>query len=493
MSEASGGFARHKTALERTDLSRPARLALNDGIITQNIRVLDYGCGRGGDIRRLRERGIDCDGWDPTHRPDGPRTPADVVNLGYVVNVIEDVTERAEVLRTAWSLATRVLVVAARLEVEAHQIIGGCHQDGFVTRLGTFQKLYHQDELRRWIEGTLEVPSVPAGPGVFYVFRNEADRQTFLASRYRRLSAVPRVRRSDELFERHKDILQPLLEFLGQQGRLPQSEELGGAQAICEAFGSIQRAFRVIRTVVDEAQWEDVQQQRTEDLLIYLALSRFSRRPRLTELPATLQFDMRAFFTSYKAACELADALLFSAGHMPSVERLCQQAKVGKLTPSALYVHESALTRLPPVLRLYEGCARAFIGAVEGANVIKLHRDSPQVSYLAYPDFESDPHPSLHSSLLVALQTFRIQVRHFNNSKNPPILHRKEEFVAEDHPQRAKFARLTVQEERHGLYEAPERIGTQAGWEQVLHEHGVSLRGHRVVLSKSTAKQARTP
>ncbi|HEX5747162.1 MAG TPA: DNA phosphorothioation-associated putative methyltransferase [Archangium sp.] len=484
MSEAAPGFARHRTALARTDLSRPARLALNDGVITQSTRVLDYGCGRGGDIRRLREQGIDCDGWDPAHRPDGPRNQADVVNLGYVVNVIEDVAERAEVLRTAWSLATKVLVVAARLEVEAHQIIGGCHQDGFVTRLGTFQKLYHQDELRRWIDGTLEVASVPAGPGVFYIFRDEAARQTFLASRYRRLGAAPRVRRSDELFERHKDILQPLLDFLGHQGRLPQQEELSGAQAICEAFGSIQRAFRVVRAVVDEAQWEDVQQQRTEDLLIYLALSRFSRRPRLTELSAPLQLDMRAFFTSYKAACELADALLFSAGHMPSVDRLCQQSKIGKQTPSALYVHVSALDKLAPVLRIYEGCARAFIGAVESANVIKLHRGSPQVSYLSYPGFDTDPHPRLDSSLLVALQTFRIEVRHFSNSKNPPILHRKEEFVAEAYPQHAKFARLTAQEERHGLYESPERIGTQAGWEQVLQERGVSLRGHRVVLSR---------
>ncbi len=488
MSEATPGFARHRTALERTDLSRPVRLALNDSVITQDTRVLDYGCGRGGDVRRLRERGIECDGWDPAHRPDGPRAPTDVVNLGYVVNVIEDAEERAEVLRTAWTLAQKVLVVAARLEVEAHQIIGGCHQDGFVTRLGTFQKLYHQDELRRWIESTLEVPSVPAGPGVFYVFRDEAARQNFLASRYRRVGAAPRIRRCDELFERHKDILQPLLDFLGHHGRLPQPEELGGAPAIREAFGSIQRAFRVIRAAVDEAQWEDVQQQRTEDLLIYLALSRFSQRPRLTELSASLQLDMRAFFTSYRAACELADALLFSAGHMPSVDRLCQQSKVGKQTPSALYVHESALDKLPPVLRIYEGCARTFIGAVEGANIIKLHRGSPQVSYLSYPDFDSDPHPSLHSSLLVSLQTFRIEMRHFSTSKNPPIIHRKEEFVTESHPLHTKFARLTAQEERHGLYESPERIGTRAGWEQVLHERGVSLRGHRVVLKREGAK-----
>ena len=71
---------------------------------------------------------------------------------------------------------------------------------------------------------------------------------------------------------------------------------------------------------------------------------------------------------------------------------------MSKLTPSALYVHQAALEELDPVLRLYEGCARNYIGAVEGANLIKLHRGAPQISYLSYPDFDTDPHPAIRSS-----------------------------------------------------------------------------------------------
>lgn len=481
MSEVPTEIARHKTALRRTELSRPIRLALGDELISPSSSVFDYGCGRGGDLQRLREQGIPCEGWDPVHRPEGARTPAEVVNLGFVVNVIEDAEERAEVLRSAWGLARKVLVVSARLELDVRQAPGVALQDGFVTRLGTFQKLYQQDELRRWIDSVLETPSVPAGPGIFYVFREESARQAFLASRHHRRGAAPGVRRYDALFEQHKSLLQPLLHFLGAHGRLPQPEELAETQALCEALGSIPRAFRVIRAVLDETQWDEVQQRRTEDLLVYLALSRFDRRPKLSDLPAALRFDMRAFFTSYQAGCELADALLFSAGHVPSIHRLCQESKVGKLTPSALYIHESALSQLAPVLRIYEGCARAFIGSVEGANIIKLHRDSPRVSYLSYPDFEEDPHPSLRASLLVELQTFRMDLRRYEQVANPPILHRKEEFVTLEHPLREKFARLTAQEERHGLYTSPERIGTRNGWEQVLQAQGVSLRGHRVV------------
>lgn len=58
-----------------------------------------------------------------------------------------------------------------------------------------------------------------------------------------------------------------------------------------------------------------------------------------------------------------------------------------------MYLHCSALESLEPLLRIYEGCARAYLGTIEDANVVKLHRFSGEVSYLAYPDFDTDPHP----------------------------------------------------------------------------------------------------
>lgn len=458
------------------------RLALDDGLVRPDVRVFDYGCGHGEDVRQLRSRGIPCEGWDPVHRPSAAREPADVVNLGYVVNVIEDAEERGDVLRSAWGLAQRVLVVSARLIAEARPAQGtSAFEDGYVTRLGTFQKLYQQHELRAWIEQTLGRDVVPAGPGVFYAFRDAQLQQSFLAARYRRPIAAPRVRRSDALYDEHKALLSPMLDFLGARGRLPDPEELHNAAAIQEALGSVRRAFQVIRAAIGTEQWAEVENQRTQDLVVYLGLSRFGKRPKLSELPRDLQLDIRAFFTSYQTACELADALLFSVGDMATIDRLCRTSRIGKQTPAALYVHVDALHHLPTELRLYEGCARGYIGAVEGANLVKLHRDQPRVSYLRYPDFEDDAHPTLASALVVPLQTFRIEVRDYTSSRNPPILHRKEEFVAPNHPQREKFARLTAQEERFGLYADTARIGTRDGWAETLARAGVRLRGHRVV------------
>ena len=471
---------RHRTAISRTTISRPLRLALETELIDDDSTVLDYGCGRGDDIRALQARGIACQGWDPVHRPEGTRQESDVVNLGYVVNVIENPDERSETLCEAWKLAQKVLLVSARLSVEARGATHRIYNDGYLTQRGTFQKFFTQSELREWIDTTLGVSSVAAGPGIFFIFRDNALRQTYAASRYRRSLAVPSQYQSDVLFERHQDILTPLIHFVTFRGRLPDESELQESALLREVFGSIPRAFRVIRSATGKEQWETIHEERSQDLLIYLALERFKGRPRFSALPHDLQRDVKSFFGTYRRACEIADELLFSVGNMETVKAACKEATCGKLTPEALYVHTSALPNLPPVLRVYEGCARRYIGAVEGANVIKLNRRTPKISYLSYPDFERDPHPALSESLVVQLQTFDVRYFDYRDSDSPPILHRKEEFVSADHPLREKFARLTRQEERWGLFAHPLAIGTRNKWNQLLADKGVYLSGNRL-------------
>ena len=73
-----------------------------------------------------------------------------------------------------------------------------------------------------------------------------------------------------------------------------------------------------------------------------------------------------------------------------------------------------------------------------------------------------------------------MKFRDFRDSENPPILHRKETFVPAEHPSRAKFERLTKQEERAGLFDDPSRIGTRSGWENALAVVGRRVAGHRL-------------
>jgi hypothetical protein len=45
------------------------------------------------DLKLLANDGFTCGGWDPVFQPDAARQEADVVNLGYVINVVEKPVE----------------------------------------------------------------------------------------------------------------------------------------------------------------------------------------------------------------------------------------------------------------------------------------------------------------------------------------------------------------------------------------------------------------
>jgi SAM-dependent methyltransferase len=540
--------ARHRTAMTRTFLSRPVQQALNDGVIAPGRTVFDYGCGRGGDLRQLRSLGYEAAGWDPAHAAAAKRHPADVVNLGFVINVIENPAERAETLRHAWALARDTLIVAARLDWEQSSVSGRPFHDGVMTSTGTFQKFYSQDNLRATIDSALGVSSVAAAPGIFYVFRHEGSSQELLArhvreggrpkiglidliyqqnptlfaaleeflEKHRRLPDVlelsegsaiadtfgsiraafsllrrklgparwpdigtPTRKRSDTRFEENLPILQPLIDFLTERGRLPRPGEIHGETDLAAEFGSVRAAYSLIRRVTGTARWDAFEQRAKTDFLVYLALAAFGGRPKVSDLPDHLQADVKDFFGNYKTACSAADELLFRAGRRETIDETCKQSPIGKLTSEALYVHVNTIPFLDPTLRVYEGCARALTGTVENATILKMHRLKPQVSFLAYPDFETDPHPALHSSVISRMQDLRVTYRDFSQSINPPILHRKESFVATDHPGREKFERLTEQEERAGLL-GHNDIGTRDGWNALLRESGFALKGHRL-------------
>jgi DNA phosphorothioation-associated putative methyltransferase len=383
-------------------------------------------------------------------------------------------------LRDAWGYARRVLVVAARLKADADEKFAA-YEDGVITRLKTFQKFYEQHELRDWIAGTLGESPVAAAPGVFYVFRDDAARESFIASRYRQRVAAPRIRISDRLFEEHRLILTSLMEFVTERGRLPDQNELTVGPDLVGVFGTVKRAFQVVRRVTGPEQWETIVAERRNDLLVYIALGRFPRRPKLSSIPVVLQRDIKALFGTYTTACAAGDELLFAAGDMTKVDAACEDAPFGKLMPTALYVHAHALHRLPGVLRVYEGCARVLTGEVQGTTILKLRRHEPKISYLSYPSFDDDAHPALRASLRVNLRSFHLNRQDFTESADPPILHRKEEFVPEDYPNRDTFAALTKAEEEAGLYENSERIGNRDEWLATCRSRRVRIVGHHVV------------
>ncbi|WP_373539506.1 DNA phosphorothioation-associated putative methyltransferase [Chamaesiphon sp.] len=471
---------RHRAAMTRVELSRPVRLAIESGIITAETSIFDYGCGIGGDVKRLKSAGYSCEGWDPYYFPDVEIRSADVVNLSYIINVIEDPDERDRALTHAWELTGGVLIVAAQILV--NDLSGMlAYGDGILTKRNTFQKYYQQVELKEYIDRVLSVDAIPIGLGIFLVFRDASQAEGFRAARLYTRMTTPRVRVESKRFEDYQAQLAPLMEFVSQRGRIPIKGELAAEAELVTEFGNIKRAFQIVLTATDEVEWDAIAYQRSLDLQVYLALSQFGQRRSLRNLSMAMKADIKAFFGSYDEACTVADRLLFKIGEAGVIKQACQQSKIGKLLPTALYVHISALNEIDPKLRLYEGCASRNIGGTEDANIIKFHTDKPCISYLYYPDFESIAHPALSWAMLIDLRDLSLRFRDYSQQENPPILHRKETFLSQNHSLYSKFAKFTKSEEKAGLYSETKTIGNRHGWERRLQACNVQIKNHRLI------------
>lgn len=480
--DARASIPRHKTAIRRSSYSRPVTLAQTHGLIAPGVSVLDYGCGLGEDVALLRNAGVSAEGWDPYYRPETAIGPADCVNLGYVLNVIEDPCERRQTLQRAYELARRVLIVAVRVD---QALTGGAEfSDGLVTNCGSFQKIFTQAEFREYLQAALGRKPYMAGFGVAYVFKDEAVESALLAQ----LSIRPiRPERIDWLAEFRKDIIATrLIELTSELGRSPLPREFDGYDALSRRFGSRARVDRLVVSALNPDSLVEARERKRSDLLTFLAMLhlRGLRPPPLRALPPETQADIKLVWRSYADAVEAGREFLFQLGKPQRISEACQSSEVGKRLPTDFYVHASAEEHLPALLRVVIFAAHQVVGDVE-YDVAKLTTDGRKVSFLKYKAFEEDGHPELQYSVRVHLPTASYAIRDYTESENPPILHRKEALVAADHSNFREFASLTEREEHFGLLAHP-TIGFRTQWRQLLAERGLEVVGHEIVDAAAT-------
>ncbi|MGW2965067.1 DNA phosphorothioation-associated putative methyltransferase [Streptomyces sp. NPDC001220] len=465
---------RRLTAIGRAALSVPARQALADRQLAPERTVLDYGCGRGDDVRSLERLDCRITGWDPYYRPEVKLEPADVVLLTYVLNVIEDPAERRHSLLQAWELANTVLIASARLTWERSKVRGQEFGDGLITSRQTFQYLFGASELRDYVEEVTGTRCVSAAPGIVYAFKDDAARLSYLAHRI-----VPDAQWLAS--EDTTSAITAVVDHVERRGRHPRVEEMPRPVAELLAHLKPSELKRLIRDSADPDKISDGAKRTTLNTLLFLAVELFNGRGPFSSLPFSVQLDIRAFFSSYKEACQRSDRLLLKLRDDTYIRGAMNASAVGKLTPTALYVHRRAVDHMPTVLRLYEHCASIAAGRPQEWTIVKLKHQGRAASWLDYPEFDKDPHPRILSSYHVDLQTLATSHMSYANSTNRPLLHRKHEFLAPDDPDAPRYRRLTESELKAGLYEHPHLIGTENGWETELVRCGRELRGHRLV------------
>lgn len=457
--QAGWEASRHLTALVRYGFSAPIQSLARYGFLDGRHRLFDYGCGRGDDVRGLVENGMSATGWDPYYAPDNPIQSADLVNLGFVINVIEDFDERLEALTRAWSLVERLLVVSVML-ANQNDPRGERFRDGVMTQRGTFQKYYSQAEIKAFVEQVLDEEAIPVAPGVLYVFRDKDAEQRFLVDRHRsrrNLLRGPSTRVREPVVRERRDraaekyaAYQALLDRLWEQclrlGRKPDKAEVEDLMALTKGFGSLSKALRLVEERHDTSGLMRAAAARTADLEVYFALQQFERRKPYGHLERGLQQDIKTFFGDYAAAKSQATALLFRIADSGAIEDACRLAAergLGWLEPGqSLQLHVSLVEQLPPLLRICVGCAAVLYGDYRHADLVKIHIASGKVSLMRYDDFEGKPLPCLVERVKIKLRDLDIDYFVYGEAYEPPFLYEKSRYINEEfsgYPEQVAF------------------------------------------------------
>lgn len=411
---------RHRAAIHRDGLSAPVQALLAHGLIKSGTTVFDYGCGRGSDIRGLLQLGVKAAGWDPHFAADAPRTAAEIVNLGFVLNVIEKPAERVEALQSAFALAGQCLAVAVIQPNTARWVTGRPFADGVVTRLGTFQKFFTAAEIKALVERVLGREAFAVSAGVFLVFRDPCAEQAFLLGRQdrRHPTAWTAARKAQRLDTQRKALggeIEQIAELALSLGRVPFADEVDDEvlARIRDAGAGYPAIARLALAQAGDSALAVAAEARREDLSVYFALNLFNRRLGYRALPVRLQRDVKAFFGDHGTGMEAGRRLLFSLAdveRMNEAARSAADASNGVLTERAFWVAAGSVHELPAILRCFIGCAERYIGGLDEAELFKIHLGSGKLTALSFLDFATSPLPRLKTRVKIDLRRQRIDV-----------------------------------------------------------------------------------
>lgn len=145
---------RGNTAISRNKHSKPYKHMIENNIIHEGMKILDFGCGRGFDVEALKGQGYNIYGYDKFQPLWDDKdvihynNKYDLITCNYVMNVIEEENERWYLLETMKGLSNRV-ILSVRADKKAIRENWKKYNDGYITNSGTFQKFYDLQELER--------------------------------------------------------------------------------------------------------------------------------------------------------------------------------------------------------------------------------------------------------------------------------------------------------------------------------------------------------
>jgi DNA phosphorothioation-associated putative methyltransferase len=398
---------RHRTALSRRDLSQPVQLLLSNGVLDHNLTFFDYGCGQGTDFSILQSNGFKAFGWDPFHLPHGKRDYADVVNLGFVLNVIEDQHERLETLKSAWHFSRKALCISVMISGKIDLGKFRKYRDGILTSRNTFQKYFNQQELRDYIASATGQMPIALGSGIIIVFKDKFLEQDVLFKRNNRyidhfksliipkFSKLRLLNGSLLLKTLVEEELSAAWNLCMSHGRTLKTDEL--PNEIIRSLGDKNISFRRFLNLLNHeiesnAEFKLYSVRRKEDLIVNLASSLFLPNNSYNQFSTAISRDIKFHFGSVRKALQVSRDFLFSTGNPVIIKSAVTSAlkqNIGSLKdPNTFRFRRDNLDMLPIELRMLVLCAGTLRGGIDGVDLIDLKIDSPRVNLITCLNFD---------------------------------------------------------------------------------------------------------
>ncbi|HHG3222950.1 TPA: DNA phosphorothioation-associated putative methyltransferase [Vibrio parahaemolyticus] len=486
------GIDRHKTAIVRHELSGPMKTLAKQGYLDGRFSIFDYGCGRGDDLRELEAHGLDVLGWDPVFSPDNDKVNSDIVNLGFVLNVIEDQDERLEALLSAWELANKILVVSVMLANDSYIAQFQPYKDGVITTRNTFQKYYAQSEFKGYLERSLQEDAIAVAPGIFYIFKDKLEEQRYLQSKYQRhhtwhqLTSPQPIESKDKAklaISQNSTLFDDFWNVCLELGRVPANDEFNRSEEVRSLIGSHKKVFGLLQEMFDTKEFENAEKRRKEDLLLYFAMGLFEKRKPYTQQPESLKRDIKALFDDYKTALNLAAELLFAIADTSLINTQCEKAH--QQLPASLLneghsiiLHRDYIDDLPLLLRVYVGAGLQMYGELdEEIDLVKIHITSGKLTLTAYDNFEHSV-PFLVERIKIKMAEQDIDFFDYVNEKRRPPLLNKHLYMPPEHENYKK--QLSFDKRLATLLDfepTEESHMVRAEFEVLLEKHSKEIKG----------------
>src|SRR5690606_24659921 len=109
-------------------------------------------------------------------------------------------------------------------------------------------------------------------------------------------SAPQREQRQVDRYQLHAELFDEFWRTLIELGRTPEPGEFDRLADVAGAAGNLKRAVSLVVEHHGETAWQAARKARTDDVLVYFALTNFRKRFLRRDIPPRIKHDVKAFF-----------------------------------------------------------------------------------------------------------------------------------------------------------------------------------------------------